>query len=98
MGRDSVIDADDEAIIRIGNTLLTVASELREVCKAIKANVQDASDNMQDNSGRKTCDSICELTDHIVSLLVVADAFGDQCVNKIAPMLKEAQEFQFKHR
>lgn len=93
----SIIDADDEAVARIGDALMKVADEMKEILQKIQKDIENASDNMKDESGQKGCEAVLDSIQIIRKNLDHIALYGDKYKNQIAPMLRQAHEFRIKN-
>lgn len=92
----SIIDADDEDVARIGEALIHVSDEMKAILQKIRKDVDDASPNMQDESGQKGCEAVFESINVILKNLDSISTYGEKYKNEIAPMLRDAHNFRIK--
>lgn len=92
----SIIDADDEAVARIGDALMNVSDQMKEILLKIHKDIENASDNMKDASGQKGCEAILDSIRTIRKNLDNISLYGNKYKNQIAPMLRQAHAFKIK--
>lgn len=92
----SIIDADDEAVARIGDALINVSDEMKEILQKIHKDIENASDNMRDESGQRSCEAVVDSIQTIRKNLENIARYGDKYKNQLAPMLRQAHEFRIK--
>lgn len=92
---NSIIDQDPYEREKFGQYLTTFEDNMRKTCKSLKGHIEEARDNMQDQSGQDALQLLEELVEEIEGGLNGVSEFGTRQV-KLARYIQEAQGTRFR--
>lgn len=92
----SIIEQDPYEREKFGQYLVSFEDNMRNTCKSLKGHIDEARDNMQDQSGQDALQLLEELVEEIEGGLNGVSEFGTRQV-KLAQYIIEAQDKRF-HR
>lgn len=75
----TVVDANSDVYDQIAKKLQTTSEDIAKVCADIRKDIQNADSLMQDDSGKKACQSILDNMNEVLKLLPDMQDYAQKC-------------------